>query len=59
MQAHVEAGNKLLKAGDLEQAFAEFQKAFAVDPGSMIALQNMQQVKELLEREAQGTASAR
>ncbi len=46
--AHVEAGNKLKKAGDLEKALAEFQKAFDVDPGSMIALQDMQQTKELL-----------
>ena len=53
-EAHVEAGNKLLKAGDLEQASAEFQKAFSVDPGSMIALQNMQQTKELLEEKRKG-----
>ncbi len=48
--AHVEAGKKLQKAGDLEKALAEFQKAFNVDPGSMIALQDVQQVKELLEQ---------
>ena len=41
--AHIEAGNKLQKAGDLEKALAEYQKAFNVDPGSMIALQNIQQ----------------
>jgi general secretion pathway protein D len=53
-QAHVEAGNKLQKSGDLEQAQAEFQRAFAVDPGSMIALQNMQQVRELLDEKRKG-----
>src|SRR3984885_4114299 len=53
-QAHVEAGKKLLKADDLEKAFAEFQKAFATDPGSMIALQNMQQTKELLDQKQKG-----
>src|SRR3984885_5841960 len=53
-QAHVEAGKKLLKADDLEKALAEFQKAFATDPGSMIALQNMQQTKELLDQKQKG-----
>jgi general secretion pathway protein D len=53
-QAHVDAGKKLLKADDLEKAFAEFQKAFATDPGSMIALQNMQQTKELLDQKQKG-----
>ncbi len=53
-QAHVEAGKKLLKADDLEKALAEFQKAFATDPGSMIALQDMQQTKELLEQKQKG-----
>jgi general secretion pathway protein D len=53
-QAHVEAGKKLLKADDLEKAMAEFQKAFATDPGSMIALQNMQQTKELLDQKQKG-----
>src|ERR1700736_1616733 len=33
-QAHVEAGAKLMQAGELEQALAEFQKGVAVDPGS-------------------------
>jgi general secretion pathway protein D len=53
-QAHVDAGKKLLKADDLEKALAEFQKAFATDPGSMIALQNMQQTKELLDQKQKG-----
>ena len=52
--AHMEAGTKLQKAGDLEKALAEYQKAFNVDPGSMIALQNIQQAKELLEEKARG-----
>jgi len=56
--AHVDAGNKLEKAGDLEKAEAEFQKAFAVDPGSMIALQNMQRTKELLEQKEKGLVPA-
>lgn len=52
--AHVEAGNKLQKAGDLEKSLVEYQKAFATDPGSMIAFQNMSQVKELLDEKAKG-----
>jgi general secretion pathway protein D len=57
-QAHVEAGKKLLKEDDLEKALAEFQKAFATDPGSMIALQNMQQTKDLLEQKQKGLIPA-
>jgi general secretion pathway protein D len=56
--AHLDAGNKLQKAGDLEKALAEFQKSFSVDPGSMIAFQNMQQVKELLEQKQKGLVPA-
>ncbi len=52
--AHVDAGKKLQTAGDLEKAFAEYQKAFNYDPGSMIAFQNMQQVKELLDQKQKG-----
>ncbi len=52
--AHIDAGNKLRKAEDYEKALAEYQKAFNVDPGSMIAFQDMSQVKELLEEKAKG-----
>jgi|HubBroStandDraft_6_1064221.scaffolds.fasta_scaffold39280_2 general secretion pathway protein D len=53
-QEHVKAGKKLLDAGDLEKALAEFEKAFASDPGSMVALQDIQQTKELLEEKQKG-----
>ncbi len=53
-QEHVKVGKKLLDAGDLEKALAEFQKAFASDPGSMVALQDIQQTKELLEEKQKG-----
>jgi general secretion pathway protein D len=56
--AHIEAGNKLQKAGDLEKALAEYQKAFNVDPGSMVALQNVQQTKELVEQKQKGLVPA-
>lgn len=45
---HIEAGKKLQKDGDLDKALAEFQKAFAVDPGSMVALQDMQETKQMI-----------
>jgi general secretion pathway protein D len=53
-QEHVKVGKKLLDASDLEKALAEFQKGFAADPGSMIALQDIQQTKELLEQKQKG-----
>ena len=57
-QEHVKVGKKLLDSGDLEKALAEFQKGFANDPGSMIALQDIQQTKELLEQKAKGLVPA-
>src|ERR1700722_18246895 len=53
-EEHVKSGKKLLDASELEKALAEFQKAFAADPGSMIALQDIQQTKELLEQKEKG-----
>ncbi|HLK18369.1 MAG TPA: hypothetical protein VKT81_05405 [Bryobacteraceae bacterium] len=46
---HVQAGLKLKKAGDLEQALAEFQKAFTVDASSAIALQEVKETTTMLE----------
>jgi general secretion pathway protein D len=53
-QQHVEAGKKLQQADELEKALAEYQKAFAADPGSMIALQDITQTKELIEQKQKG-----
>jgi general secretion pathway protein D len=36
-QAHVEQGQKLLAAGNLEAALGQFQRALAIDPASAIA----------------------
>ncbi len=47
-QMHIDNGNKLQHAQELEQALAEFQKAFAADPGSMIALQDIDETKKLI-----------
>src|SRR5438552_14340223 len=49
-QAHVENGVRLRREGQLEQAMVEFQKAFNIDPGSAIALQEMQHTKEALDQ---------
>jgi general secretion pathway protein D len=47
-QQHVEAGRKLLDKQELDAALTEFQKAFAADPSSMVALQEIQQTKDLM-----------
>jgi general secretion pathway protein D len=57
-QAHVEAGIKLRTAGKLEEARVEFQKAFNIDTGSGIALQELQQTNEALELKRKGPPGA-
>jgi general secretion pathway protein D len=47
-QQHVQNGKKLLASQELEPALAEFQKAFAADPGSMVAFQDIDQTKQLI-----------
>ncbi|MBZ5610659.1 MAG: tetratricopeptide repeat protein [Acidobacteriia bacterium] len=53
-QEHVDAGVKLRKDGKLDQALAEFQRAFSIDPGSAVALQEIQQTKEALDQVTKG-----
>jgi general secretion pathway protein D len=50
-QYHVDQGQKLRKAGKLAEAIAEFQKAFAIDPSSAIAEQELKRTNEIIERE--------
>src|ERR1700680_3846663 len=45
----VDSGMKLKKAGQLEQALVEFQKAFSIDPGSAIAVQEIREISEALD----------
>jgi len=54
-QMHVENGVRLRRDGQLDQALVEFQKAFNVDPGSAVALQEMQHTKEALDQKNKGT----
>ena len=49
-QVHVQAGQKLRDAGQIEESLGEFQKAFAVDPSSGIALQELRRTTEMIER---------
>jgi general secretion pathway protein D len=48
-QAHVEKGMKLRKDDKFEEALVEFQKAFAVDPGSAVAIQEIKHTMEAIE----------
>lgn len=50
-QAHVDRGQKLRAEGNLQEALAEFQKAFAIDPSSAIAQQELMQTLEMIQRE--------
>jgi len=50
-QAHVDEGQRLRSAGKLDEALAEFQRAFAMDPGSTIAEQEMRRTNQMIERE--------
>ncbi|MGE5568805.1 MAG: cohesin domain-containing protein [Rhodospirillales bacterium] len=49
-QVHVQQGQKLREGGQLEQALAEFQKAYAMDPSSAVAVQEIRQTLEMIER---------
>jgi general secretion pathway protein D len=56
-QAHVDAGQALRRSGEIEKALAEFQKAYAIDPGSDIAEQELKRTLEIIERNKKGGAS--
>ena len=50
-QTHVTRGRRLREAGNLEGAVVEFQKAFAIDPASTIAEQELRQTNQILDAE--------
>jgi len=56
-QVHVNKGQQLRDSGQLEAAVSEFQKAFAIDPGSAIAIQEMRRTMEMIERNKKGNLS--
>jgi general secretion pathway protein D len=49
-QRHVNTGQKLREKGQLDEALAEFQKAYAMDPSSGIAEQEIKRTLEIIER---------
>ena len=50
-QMHVGLGLKARAQGQLGDALLEFQKAFAIDPGSMVANQEILRTQDMIQRE--------
>ncbi|MBM3775178.1 MAG: hypothetical protein FJW37_08450, partial [Acidobacteria bacterium] len=50
-QAHVDRGQKLREQGQLAEALAGFEKGYAIDPSSAIAVQEIRRTQEMIERE--------
>jgi general secretion pathway protein D len=50
-QMHVGMGLKARGQGQLGDALLEFQKAFAIDPGSMVADQEIRRTQDMIQRE--------
>ncbi len=55
-QSHVDKGKKLRVEGKLEEALLEFQRAFAIDPSSSIAEQEIRRTTQMIEREKKRAA---
>jgi general secretion pathway protein D len=53
-EQHVRAGQKLRDSGKLDEALREFQRAFATDPSSPIALQEIKRTMEMIDRNKNG-----
>ncbi len=49
-QAHVNAGQKLRHEGKVTEALSEFEKAYAMDPSSAIAEQELRRTLEMIDR---------
>jgi general secretion pathway protein D len=50
-QSHIDKGLKLRSAGQLGEALIEFQKAYAINPGSAVAAQEIRRTTDMIERE--------
>ena len=50
-QSHIDNGLKLRSQGQLGDALLEFQKAYAINPGSAVATQEIRRTTEMIERE--------
>ena len=51
---HVSSGHRLRDAGHLDEALAEFQKAYEIDPSSDMAQQEIKRTKQMIERYKNG-----
>ncbi len=58
-QFHVDQGQKLRDQGNLQGALAEFERAYAIDPSSAIAQQELQRTLEMIEREKKKAAPSK
>jgi general secretion pathway protein D len=56
--AHVKTGQKLRASGKLEEALAEFEKAYGIDPASDISAQEIRRTKEMIQRNKTGSDSS-
>jgi general secretion pathway protein D len=50
---HVSEGQKVRSQGSLAEALVEFQRAFAIDPGNTISVQEIRTTQEMIARERQ------
>jgi len=50
-EVHLDRGLKLRGVGQLGEALLEFQKAYAINPGAAITLQELRLTQEMIERE--------
>ena len=50
-QSHIDLAMKLRAQGQLGEALLEFQKAYAINPGSAVAEQEIRRTTEMIERE--------
>jgi len=58
-QGHVDEGRRLREEGKLEEALAEFEKAYAIDPSSVVAAQELRRTVEMIRAAAQLPAEQR
>ncbi len=56
---HVKLGQKFQRSGELLKALGEFQKAYAIDPSSSIAEQELKRTLEMIERAKKAGAAAK
>ncbi len=57
-QAHVDRGLKFRIDGKLTEAQAEFEKAYAIDPSSSVAAQELRRTRTMIERERKKAAQS-